>query len=75
MTKPLDEAFEAVRRLPTDAQDAIARMLRGITDDFDEEEEIPAEHLPAVLEGLAQAERREFLTDEQVRAIWAKHGL
>jgi hypothetical protein len=26
-------------------------------------------------ESLAQADRGEFATDEQVRAIWAKHGL
>ncbi|MCQ4188185.1 hypothetical protein [Methylocystis suflitae] len=26
-------------------------------------------------ESLAQAERGEFATDDQVRAIWAKHGL
>ena len=26
-------------------------------------------------EFLAQADRGEFATDEQVRAIWAKHGL
>ena len=26
-------------------------------------------------ESLAQAERGEFATDEQIRAIWAKHGL
>jgi len=24
---------------------------------------------------LAQAERGKFATDEQIRAIWAKHGL
>ena len=24
---------------------------------------------------LGQAARREFATDEQVRAVWAKHGL
>ncbi|ESQ75181.1 hypothetical protein ABAC402_10960 [Asticcacaulis sp. AC402] len=26
-------------------------------------------------ESLAQAERGDFASDEQVRAIWAKHGL
>ena len=26
-------------------------------------------------ESFAQADRGEFATDEQVRAIWAKHGL
>lgn len=26
-------------------------------------------------ESLAQAERGDFATDDQIRAIWAKHGL
>lgn len=42
--------------------------------------EVPAQQLTAeeaasFEESLAQAERREFATDDQVRAIWAKHGL
>ena len=36
-------------------------MLRTITDDPEGEDEIPAEHLPAVMEGLAQLERGEFV--------------
>ena len=29
----------------------------------------------SLAESLAQADRGEFATDEQVRAIWAKYGL
>ena len=75
MTKLLEQALEAVRRMPPDAQDAIAKLLLDIADDEGEPEDIPPEHLPAVLEGLAEADRGEFLTDDQVLAIWAKHGL
>jgi predicted transcriptional regulator len=34
-----------------------------------------AEEESSLDESLAQADRGEFATDEQVRAIWAKHNL
>jgi predicted transcriptional regulator len=36
---------------------------------------VPKEHRTAVLEGLAQAERGEFATDEEMAALWKKCGL
>jgi predicted transcriptional regulator len=37
--------------------------------------QLTAEEEASFEESLAQAERGEFATDEQMRAIWAKHGL
>jgi predicted transcriptional regulator len=37
--------------------------------------QLTAEETASLAESLAQADRGEFATDEQVRAIWAKHGL
>ena len=37
--------------------------------------QLSAEEEASFDESLAQADRGEFATDEQVRAIWAKHGL
>ncbi len=37
--------------------------------------QLNAEEAVSFDESLAQADRGEFATDEQVRAIWAKHGL
>ena len=72
MTKLLDEAIEAVRCLPADNQDEIARaMLRFAADDGEPELIDPA-HLGAVLEGLAQAKRRQFATDEEVEAAFRR---
>lgn len=59
MTKLLEEAFEALGRMPADAQDDIARALIGMAD-AGVAEEIEAEHLAAVMEGMAQADRGEF---------------
>ena len=37
--------------------------------------QLSAEEESSFDESLAQADRGEFATDEQVRAIWAKHNL
>ena len=66
MTKLLDKALEAVRQLPPDSQDEIAHAMLTLAGDEGEPEEIDAAHLPVVLEGLAQAKRREFATDAEV---------
>ena len=72
MTKLLERALEAVSRLSPDTQDEIARaMLRLVASDG-EPEEIDAAHLPAVLEGLAQAKRREFASDAEVEAAFRR---
>ncbi len=70
MTKLLDEAFEAIRHLSSDEQDKVAREILRLLEDDGEPEEIDPAHLPAVLEGLSQARRREFMTDEQVEAAF-----
>jgi hypothetical protein len=72
MTKLLEKALEAVRQLPSDSQDEIARaMLLLAQTDADPEPIEPAD-LPAVLEGLAQAKRREFATDAEVEAAFRR---
>ena len=67
MTKLLEKALEAVRRLPADAQDEIARAMLHLADEGEPEDVDPA-HLPAVLEGLAQARRGEFASDSEIEA-------
>ena len=66
MTKLLEHALEAVRRLPPDAQDEIARAMLQLAASDGEPEEVDAAHLPALLEGLAQAKRRQFASDAEV---------
>jgi predicted transcriptional regulator len=36
---------------------------------------VPDEHRAAVLEGLEQAERGEFMRDDEMGALWKKCGL
>jgi hypothetical protein len=72
MTKPLEKALEAVRRLPPDSQDQIALAMLSLSVNDGEPEKIDPADLPAVLEGLAQARRREFATDAEVEAVFRR---
>lgn len=76
MTKLLDQAIEGVRDLPPDAQDEIARILLHLTD---RQEALPVRLSPderdAIAASKAAAARGEFAADEEVRSVWAKHGL
>ncbi len=72
MTKLLEKALEAVRRLPPDSQDEIALAMLRLSGGEGEAEGIDAAHLPAVLEGLAQAKRREFATDAEIEAAFRR---
>src|SRR5271155_5846574 len=69
MTKLLDKAIDTVRRLPPANQDEIASAMLGLARAGEgEAEDIDPAHLLDVLEGLAQARRREFATDADVAA-------
>jgi hypothetical protein len=72
MTKLLEKALEAVRRLPPDSQDQIALAMPSLSGKEGEPEEVDPAHLPAVLEGLAQAKRRQFSTDAEVEAAFRR---
>ncbi len=75
MTKVLEDAIEKVRRLPEDRQAYAAEVLEQIAAAGSDLFVIPDDHRAAVLEGLAQAERGEFATDEEMAALWKKCGL
>jgi hypothetical protein len=68
MTKLLDEALEAVRRLAPEAQDDIARAMLDLVASEDEPEVVDPEHLSAILKGLSQAKRGEIASDAEVEA-------
>jgi hypothetical protein len=72
MTKLLERALEAVSRLSPDTQDEIARAMLRLAVSDGEPEAVDAAHLPAVLEGLAQAKRREFASDAEVEAAFRR---
>jgi DNA-binding TFAR19-related protein (PDSD5 family) len=72
MTKLLEDAFEAARRLSPEAQDQVARAILHLAANGGEPEEIDATDLAGVLEGLAQAKRREFATEAEIEAAFRR---
>ncbi len=75
MTKLLEQAVEAVRALPPEVQDDLARILLQLAGKDQPVLQLNAAEEASLAESLAQADRGEFATDEQVRAIWAKYDL
>ncbi len=72
MTKLLDKALEALRQLPSESQDEIARVVLHLASGEGEPEPIDPAHLPALLNGLGQAKRREFASDAEVEAAFRR---
>jgi hypothetical protein len=76
MTKLLDRALEAARNLPPEAQDNIARVVLRLAGTEDETPVLlNPEERAAIAASKDAAARGEFATDDEVRAVWAKHGL
>lgn len=74
MTKLLEKAVQTVSRLEPEAQDEIARAMLRLAAHDDEPEEVPAELLAHVLEGLRQSLRGEFAPDDEVEALFRRFG-
>jgi predicted transcriptional regulator len=76
MTKLLAKALEAIRQLPPEEQDDIARTILALVGS-DEEGPVAltADERAAIARSKAEAARGEFASDEDVRAVWAKYGL
>ncbi|MGK2872649.1 MAG: hypothetical protein ACSLFL_10390, partial [Alphaproteobacteria bacterium] len=68
MTKLLEKALAAVRRLPPGNQDEIARAMLHLAAGEGEPEPVDQAHLSAILQGLAQAKRRQFASDDEIEA-------
>jgi hypothetical protein len=76
MTKLLDHAMQAVRNLPAAKQNDIARIILQLAGSDDAAPvSLSPEERAAIARSKAAAVNGEFATDEQVRAVWAKHRL
>ena len=76
MTKLFERAVETVRGLPPETQDALARLVLQLA----QENDLPpiamsVEQDTSFEQSIAEAERGEFVSDETIRAFWAKHDL
>ena len=75
MTKLLEKAIKKLSQLPEERQNELARMLIDVAASDLSPYQLTDEERAAVEEGLAQAERGEFATDEEVAAMWKRFGL
>ena len=75
MTRLLEEGIEAVRGLPADRQDVAGELLLGLAGVVQPGYELTLEQIADLKIAIAQADRGEFATEEELRAIWAKFGM
>jgi predicted transcriptional regulator len=75
MTKLLEKAISRVRELSAEKQDQLALILLSMADDDEDIEELDQETRDAIREGLEQARQGQFASDEEVAALWKRHGV
>jgi predicted transcriptional regulator len=76
MTKLLEQAIAKARTLSDEEQDALAETLFAhIAGNDVANISIDRTARNAIAEGLAQAERGEFVPDEEIQSLWKRHGV
>lgn len=75
MTKLLEKAFDEARRLPADEQDAMAALILDAIEAHAHTAALDEDSIAALAEGLAQARLGEFASEEEINALWKRHGL
>ena len=76
MSKLLDKGIEAVRLLPEDRQDMAGEILLAIAEQGVVPRYRPTpEQVAGIEEGLAQADGGEFVSDEDMDALYKRCGL
>ncbi len=74
-TKLLEKAIDKVRELPDDEQEAVAAMMLQMAGAEAPAVELDDDTRAAIREGIAQAERGEFVSDEKVAQSNKRHRL
>ena len=69
MIKTLEQAIEKVQRLPPEQQAYAAYVLEQIALDDGKPFQVPTDHRAAILEGLEQARRGEFASDDALNRL------
>ena len=75
MTKLLERAIAELKKLPENEQDAAAELVLNLVARRDEPIELDDETRVAVKEGLAQIERGEGLSQEEMDAFFRRLGV
>jgi hypothetical protein len=75
MTELLERAVQTLRGLPSETQDALARILVQFAGDDPSIVRLSADEEASFETSFAEAQRGEFAADDEIRAISAEHGL
>jgi truncated hemoglobin YjbI len=75
MMKVLEDTIEKVLKLPEERQAYVAEVLEQIAAAGSDPFSVPEEHRAAFLECLEHCERGEFVSDDEMAALWKKCGL
>ncbi|MBH5388720.1 MULTISPECIES: hypothetical protein [Bradyrhizobium] len=75
MTRLLEEAFSKVSGLPDSQQDELARALLELAGVEQPPIQLTAAEDADLAEAEAEITRGELASPDEVRAMWAKHGL
>ena len=74
MTKLLEQAIAKILTSPEADQDLAAEFLFDLAAKHTEPEKLDDETRAAILEGLAQAERGELVSDEEMAEFFRQRG-
>jgi predicted transcriptional regulator len=75
MTKLLEQAIARVQALPEEDQDALAALLLSVTNSDGSVVPLDETTRAAIREGLAQAERGEFVSEDAIAEADKRHGI
>ena len=75
MTRLLEEAFSKVSGLPDSEQDELARALLELAGVDQPPIQLTAAEEADLAEAEAEIARGELASSDEVRTMWAKHGL
>lgn len=75
MTRLLEEAFSTVADLPEAEQDELARVMLQLAGVEQPALQLSPEEEADLAEADAEIASGDLATAEEVRAMWAKHGL
>jgi hypothetical protein len=75
MTKMLDRAIERVRELSDTDQDEAAEILLWVVETRGDSMSLDEETVKAIEDGIAAADRGDFASQEEIAALWKRHGL
>jgi predicted transcriptional regulator len=72
MTESLERAVAKLRSLPPARQDEIAQLLFVLAEQEPEAYEFSEEQLAKIKVGLAEADAGDFLSDDEVKALFRR---